>query len=220
MGEIRKTLLTAVEYAESSYNPRNADNITNISIPSTDTQVTITKNPSDVPYDIVVSFRGTDSLKDIICNLKFWKKSPRMFSGDKYNIHKGFMEQYESIRDKILEETKGYSRVLVSSHSLGGAIGVLFALDLSHKRPDTRIMCVTFGSPRVGGSHFANDCNSTVSHIRCVHNKDIITRLPLFRFKHSGALWRIKTPGMNMFASHKISNYREAIKRHFSGSNV
>jgi hypothetical protein len=41
------------------------------------------------------------------------------------------------------------------------------------------VLCVTFGSPRVGGSSFAEAFNAQVEGWRFVHKSDMVCALPL-----------------------------------------
>ena len=106
-------------------------------------------------------------------------------------VHTGFLQQYESVREKIHEEVErlvkehNCQRILCTGHSLFGAIATLAALDCSFKY-DIPIWCVSFGSPRVGGRDFVKSFNRNVDvAYRCVLRKDPITFTPLpIRFKH------------------------------------
>jgi hypothetical protein len=71
------------------------------------------------------------------------------------------------------------SRIVVTGHSLGGAIATLCAQYLSTVYPYVSIY--TYGSPRVGNYAFAELFNSTVTDsYRVINRDDIVPHLPYF----------------------------------------
>lgn len=62
----------------------------------------------------------------------------------------------------------GLSRVLITGHSLGGAVAALLALYAAETYPDLRVDVVTFGAPNVGNAAFGRRFNSAVNnrHVR------------------------------------------------------
>lgn len=63
---------------------------------------------------------------------------------------------------------EGLSRVLITGHSLGGAVAALLALYAAETYPDLRVDVVTFGAPNVGNAAFGRRFNSAVNnrHVR------------------------------------------------------
>lgn len=87
-------------------------------------------------------------------------------------VHQGFLTAYDSVRSAVMEmaelamirtkrrEGSGSWRVLVTGHSLGGALATLCAYDLAlHRWPEgvvaPQISMYNYGSPRVGNRKFA-----------------------------------------------------------------
>ena len=67
--------------------------------------------------------------------------------------HGGFLRAYLSVREavhRLLKELGG-TTLLVTGHSLGGALAVLAACDFGAQFRGN-LKCITFGSPRVGNS--------------------------------------------------------------------
>ncbi|XP_076941413.1 triacylglycerol lipase OBL1-like [Bidens hawaiensis] len=171
---------------------------------------------------ICVSFRGTSpfSADDWCTDLDF---SWFLLHGIG-KVHMGFMkalglqknvswpkelEEYEEYDDKIfayykirqvlrekLDENKN-TRFIVTGHSLGGALAVLFPVILRfHKEFELleRLAGVyTFGQPRVGDGEFCKSMESLLGverYFRLIYSNDIVPRIPFddsdFMFKHFG----------------------------------
>lgn len=105
---------------------------------------------------IVVAFRGTTTGVDVLMDLMFL---PALRQGDGTVLHEGFnlvAKGYESSVKAAIAELKrrakdrGKSpRVVLSGHSLGGAVAVLVADRLNRGGVDVDEV-VLFGTPRVG----------------------------------------------------------------------
>ncbi|KAH9320671.1 hypothetical protein KI387_015310, partial [Taxus chinensis] len=143
---------------------------------------------------------------------------------------------YYAIRNrllKLLEEHKN-AKYIVTGHSLGGALAVLFpAILLLHRRKrllDRMLGVYTFGQPRVGDEQMGNYMNKNINkpetrYFRVVYCNDMVPRLPcdnkMFMFKHFGACiyydscYREKTleeePNRNFSMIHYIPNSINAI---------
>ncbi|KPI82540.1 lipase precursor-like protein [Leptomonas seymouri] len=118
--------------------------------------------------------------------------------GDKCTVHAGFMLSYLSLRYRLrsavlalLSAHPTYG-VVVTGHSLGGALATLAAADLqellnrgNHTPAPQPITLYSYGAPRVGNVAFAQwltDLLSHGTHYRITHSRDPVVRLP-FRFE-------------------------------------
>jgi predicted lipase len=141
---------------------------------------------------LVICFEGTCGWIDWKDNFEFKEtkmESPYNTKG-KIQVHSGFYRQYLVVRDKIHEivrqwiETETISGIIVTGHSLGGALATLCAVDLQFNF-EFPIGVVTFGSPRVGNKSFAVSFNRRLpDSIRFVHKNDMVCKVPVFLYWH------------------------------------
>ena len=142
----------------------------------TDTQAFLAKNNEFA----VLAFRGTEVTKrqDIKTDIKASKVS--VLQG---HVHGGFIGAYKSVAEDIkksLLELRGVP-LYITGHSLGAALATVATQHLEHDHlyPRLREMiaaCYTFGSPRVGNSHYDQEFRSPI--YRIVNTTDIVTAIP------------------------------------------
>ncbi|KAH6784306.1 hypothetical protein C2S52_009265 [Perilla frutescens var. hirtella] len=168
------------------------------------------------PKRIVVGFRGTEPF-----NVEDWCTdidiSGYKLQGIKGRLHRGFAKAlglglvheneddhaYATITRVVIEHLKKNNdtttRLIVTGHSLGGALAVVFAAALvMHDQIQLleRLEAVyTFGQPRVGNAEFGEFMEEQfklygVEYCRFVYNNDFVPRIPpdnsLFMYKHFG----------------------------------
>ncbi|MDJ0942804.1 MAG: lipase family protein [Kiloniellales bacterium] len=118
----------------------------------------------------LVAFRGTDSIWDIIKDLYIrtvpfkpydasgFSKNVRVGAGFNgiYADRCGSMAASMQVQlfTKLAALDPAPKKVLVTGHSLGGALASLFALDLAASRSDLQVASTTFASPRVGDDNW------------------------------------------------------------------
>lgn len=149
---------------------------------------------------IVIAIAGTKSTQDFITDAQFVKQDA-VFCGQLLSIHSGFLQEFESIR-VLLDNYFSYRKktdirkVIVTGHSLGGAVATLIALHLVETRPSIVLNIYTFGSPRVGSwelKHLYNKmCPNT---LRVVHDKDIVPKVPKLFYWHVNTLLHLNLDG-------------------------
>nr|ABR16096.1 unknown [Picea sitchensis] len=108
---------------------------------------------------------------------------------------------YYALRKKLKELLQVHSnaKFMVTGHSLGGALAVLFpAILFMHKEEtllEKMLGVYTFGQPRVGDEDFAKFMNKNLNeplprYFRIVYSNDIVPRMPfddhIFQYKHFG----------------------------------
>lgn len=114
-------------------------------------------------------------------------------------VHSGFLNAYDSVRgsvlgliDTALAGEKDPWTILLTGHSLGGALATLCAFDLSHRRWSQgrhhQIVMYNYGSPRVGNKAFAVEFDRAVPNAwRIVNRRDAVVTVPrLVGYCHVG----------------------------------
>ncbi|XP_048129216.1 lipase-like isoform X2 [Rhodamnia argentea] len=129
---------------------------------------------------MVIAFRGTQehSIQNWVEDL-YWKQLDINYPGmPGAMVHHGFYYAYHNttIRPGILDavmrakDLYGDINVMVTGHSMGGAMASFCGLDL---------VVLTFGQPRIGNAAFASYYSDLVPHsIRITNGHDIVPHLP------------------------------------------
>jgi len=155
----------------------------------TDCQLLVTEYKDS----LVIVFRGTESKKDIITDLNMLREPLELKDHDVYpEVHSGFLNQFMSIKDFIINDVEKYNNIIFCGHSLGGALATIASLYYYCYFKTKNIKCITFGSPRVGDKLFANLFNKHIEEsIRFVNDNDPVPCFPTtWRFKHvKGLQW-------------------------------
>uniref|UniRef100_A0A0D6R374 Fungal lipase-type domain-containing protein n=1 Tax=Araucaria cunninghamii TaxID=56994 RepID=A0A0D6R374_ARACU len=137
----------------------------------------------------VIAFRGTqeNSFRNWVENL-FFKQVDLDYPGMSGSmVHHGFYSAYHntSLRPGVVEAVKRIQKrdvplpIMVTGHSMGGAMASFCALDLTVNYGAKDVQVVTFGQPRIGNKFFADYYNMFVPKtIRVTHNHDIVPHLP------------------------------------------
>ncbi|MDH5403478.1 MAG: lipase family protein [Candidatus Heimdallarchaeota archaeon] len=89
-------------------------------------------------------------------------------------VHNGFYNSYMSVKsqiDNILNELKleEYDEIIITGHSLGGALATICALDLVNNINNLKIHMYNFASPHVGNKDFVKLYNSKVNNSFRIH---------------------------------------------------
>jgi triacylglycerol lipase len=154
-----------------------------------DTQLFVGHNDQAV----VLSFRGTASIKDWMTNSDVSLTSVRAGTG---KVHSGFLRAVCLVWDDILDTLKAVQNkaqpLWITGHSLGGALAAVaaarFVLELD--KPVSGVY--TFGQPRAGDREFSRAFNAELKarFFRFVNNNDIVTRVPTreLGYSHVGSL--------------------------------
>lgn len=188
---------------------------------------------------IIVAFRGTSSVADVLTDLWVLKERfpfQRHDSKDFY-VHKGFLTQYKSLRDQVFgyvkdiqsrfKDTQG---ILFTGHSLGGALSTLAAADF-HMNQTLHVKNINFGSPRLGNHAFCSYVTESVPCLRVTHKEDPVVHVPTpLRWRHAGStcvidndlidvvpyhLWKLKYvlfPNVSKLNEHDLDHYIHSVQ--------
>lgn len=138
-------------------------------------------------------------------------------------MHQGFVNAYLSVREEIHHQIKNYtaSQVIVTGHSLGGALSTLCTVDIQYCFGERfAISTYTFGSPRVGNEGFRKSFNKRVPNsYRFIYGMDLVPALPRpwQGYRHVEKEYRLG-PRFSLnflsqrFRDHDIMNYITALK--------
>ncbi|KAL6979780.1 hypothetical protein U1Q18_021435 [Sarracenia purpurea var. burkii] len=149
--------------------------------------------------DIVIALRGTatclewaENMRDLLVQIPDPNDEAHTSQS---KVECGFLSLYKtrgahipSLAESVVEEIhrliaqyKGETlSITVTGHSLGAALALLVADELSTCIPEVPSMAVfSIGGPRVGNRAFANRINTkNVKVLRIVNSQDMITRVP------------------------------------------
>jgi predicted lipase len=144
-------------------------------------------------HTLVVSFRGTLSPEDWLHDFDFLPAAYEPVANFG-TVHQGFQEVYKVVRDSVFnlvrKADQGFTRLILTGHSLGAALSELAAPDLLHNAGITTTPEVqNFAGPRAGHRDFASIFDVQIDTcFRVVNMWDIVPRLPstLALFEHVG----------------------------------
>ncbi|KAI4378907.1 hypothetical protein MLD38_016326 [Melastoma candidum] len=138
---------------------------------------------------IVIAFRGTheNSIENWIDDL-YWKQLDLNYPGmPDAMVHHGFYFAYHNttMRTGILnavekaKEFYGDISIIVTGHSMGGAMAAFCGLDLTVISGAHDVQVITFGQPRIGNAIFSTFYSQLVPNtIRVTNGHDIVPHFP------------------------------------------
>ncbi|XP_047322295.1 lipase-like [Impatiens glandulifera] len=138
---------------------------------------------------VIVAFRGTqwNSLQNWVQDLYWTQLDLHYPDMPDAMVHHGFYYAYHNttVRPAVLnairraKEAHGNIDLLITGHSMGGAMAAFCALDLKISGETGNIQVMTFGQPRIGNAAFASHYIQRVPRtIRVTHEHDIVPHLP------------------------------------------
>jgi triacylglycerol lipase len=141
----------------------------------TDTQAFLAKSSDGYA---VLAFRGTEVAKRQDIKIDATAMRVSVLEG---RVHTGFRVAYDSVAKEIEESVLKLkdTPLYITGRSLGAALATVATQRLEHKPRIREIIaaCYTFGSPRVGDSHYDIEFKSPI--YRVVNTTDIVTVIPL-----------------------------------------
>ena len=139
----------------------------------------------------IVAFRGTELIGNALTDVKTALIRHGIFPG---LVHLGFSRACDAVYPAVRVLLTGLDRrlpILVTGHSLGGAMATLVAHRLAAERFPVRAV-YSYGSPRPGDRIFRDSYR--IPHYRFVNDNDLVPHLPLrWCYHHVGCL-KLLTP--------------------------
>ena len=177
--------------------------------------------------DLVIVCRGTEpnEWNDIKADANAWTDLSETVG----RVHRGFKREVDDIwpiLEGLLESEE--RAIWFAGHSLGGAMATICAgrCEYSDKIAKPMKEVYTYGSPRVGTKRYIQ--HAKVTHVRWVHNNDIVTRVPprWLGYRHTGTRMyldrkgNVKNFSAAQRAKDRAAGFREGLKQrkfdHFS----
>ena len=200
----------------------------------------------------LIAFRGTSSVYDMVLDLESGRKASfypytgsSNFPSD-IEIGDGFYKIYStknqtmpaSMQQQIFEAINNLptpaNQILITGHSLGGALASVFTLDLAVSLPKAAITSITFASPRVGTSNWQTIYDETYhlqdKTIRVRNSYDLVPKVPPaewpFDFKDIGEIFPVSfgVKGYHIdfpeivLAWHSLKNYQYVLNKALGNS--
>ena len=124
----------------------------------------------------IISIRGTDNGKNVLTAL-----DARPFRDKKLGVqvHRGFRDASEKLKNDIIENVALEETIILTGHSLGGAIAQILGLWFEDDAYEVQIY--TFGSPSIMMEQMWED-----GHFRVYLENDPVPFLPPYPYVHWG----------------------------------
>lgn len=138
--------------------------------------------------NVMIAFRGSefDTRNDFLANLDVMRDPDYLL--DDVQVHGGYLQEVASVWPRIVQFIERYAKaeyaqVVVTGHSLGGALALLCSARIRRVYDLLPVVCYTFGAPMLGGSTFAEFfAKNRMVHYRFVNNNDMVPTLKTLRF--------------------------------------
>jgi len=136
--------------------------------------------------DVIVAFRGTDSLLDWKTNFGLNLVPYKNYG----KVHSGFLEAVNLVKESIFTKLKEYNKPLnLTGHSAGSAEAIIFAL-MAEERGFRVENLYTFGQPRCANQKFIDNVYYNIRYFRVVNQCDPIANSPpnfwFWGYAHAG----------------------------------
>jgi hypothetical protein len=133
----------------------------------------------------VISFRGTSNAGEWLTDANFRNKNVNI-GGQNLNVHTGFYNVFEDMKDQTLNSAKNLmaggdvKRIIVTGHSLGGAVASIMAPYIKSNFKDVELKLITFEAPMAFDKESANNVEKTIGSeniTRIADKNDFVTKV-------------------------------------------
>ncbi|HLH44395.1 MAG TPA: lipase family protein [Bryobacteraceae bacterium] len=126
--------------------------------------------------NVFVTFRGTETLEDWLSNITI-----RHTNHAWGPVEEGFWNLYAQCQENVragVQAAAEAGQIVVTGHSLGGALATLAAADLTIS--GVAVKMYNFASPRTGSPAFAEQFNQRIAAAwRAVNTEDLVPTVPI-----------------------------------------
>jgi hypothetical protein len=129
---------------------------------------------------IIVAWRGTQEVPDWITDGWYSPQPCPAELAKAGRIHGGFLEAYQLAKERFGDKfkeikriTDGGKKLFIAGHSLGGALGLIYAAEMKGFSP----ILYTYGMPRTFTADAVGNLYQ-ITHYRHVNDSDTITSVP------------------------------------------
>ncbi len=138
---------------------------------------------------ILIAIRGTLELSD------WWRDADAAqvpFKEGKGKVHHGFYDAYQALKKFVQDYLFRFyvgQKIIISGHSLGGAIALLLAEALRcDETQKYDVLLYTYGAPRAGDATFVAAAEA-LTHHRMVNNNDMVPGVPATWMNARRTIW-------------------------------
>ncbi|KAE8730695.1 Phospholipase A1-Ibeta2 [Hibiscus syriacus] len=183
--------------------------------------------------DIVIALRGTATCLEWAENFRAQLVQIPGSNDPTQRVECGFLSLHktrgahvQSMAESVVEEVKRLMEkykgenlsITITGHSLGAALSLLVADEISSCAPDVPPVAVfSFGGPKVGNKGFVDRLNEkNIKVLRIVNNQDLITKVPALpnvrisdrsKQQEEDNLWTYSHAGTELKLHTKVSPY-------------
>ncbi|TFK19316.1 lipase [Coprinopsis marcescibilis] len=149
----------------------------------------------DSTKEIILAFRGSLSVTDAFVDLQLILQplnTPGVTNNVKASVHTGFQFAYNAVASDVVSAVKSQVSansaytVVVTGHSLGGAVASMAALSLKAAIPNIKMKLYTYGQPRVGNAAFVSLVEQQVGVNNIFRAVNTFDGVPTILFKELG----------------------------------
>lgn len=147
-------------------------------------EILLNKNISSLTYALwnndylYFIFSGTTTKLELIEDVEFSLigASDVLRTPNNVKCSKGFLQTYQAIQKHLKEIRLEHmdKKLIISGHSLGGALSNICSLDFREENP----INISYASPRVGNIAYANYFDKNIKSLRINNTSDIVPNLP------------------------------------------
>ena len=162
---------------------------------------------------ITVVFRGTSGIVDIATDLQF---DAVPIGPGLPKAHEGFVKAFNAVYPSIEEKLKphlGQKQLIITGHSLGGALASLLSYRLSLDHPPCQPKLYAFGCPPVGAKTFSESFKKGPSNIITIIGDPVSTGLIILLGEKHDLYKPVVAEYLPEPGGHGIAEYIEQIEK-------